>query len=217
MALYLNRERMRLVKHNEKGKVVKRKRYAFGDKVDEDFLDEDRREALIEKGTLVESEDDLDKRAGWKHAAGISPSQARGQATTVAGGVGAAGAASSAGVTEGDESVVDDYPSYTDLPRPDGWGEFSDEEKRDYIYAGVSNTLVPEPNHLDENQGGGVPTTTSDDNLKTAEGDDVEIVDAYSDMDYSQMQDAAKAKGLRYTGISTDDLRTSLRANNDES
>lgn len=31
----------------------------------------------------------------------------------------------------------DDFPSYTDKPRPDGWEKFTDDEKRDYIYAPV--------------------------------------------------------------------------------
>lgn len=31
----------------------------------------------------------------------------------------------------------DDYPSYADKPRPDGWESFTDDQKREYIYAPV--------------------------------------------------------------------------------
>ena len=62
---YLNRERMRVVKRNDKGNVTYRKRYRFGDKVDVDHLEEGRTEALVESGALVTSKDDLkSRRAG---------------------------------------------------------------------------------------------------------------------------------------------------------
>lgn len=58
---YLNREALRLVKKDDRGRVTKRKRYRRGDKVDASLLPEDRLELFLDNGTLVESEDDLDE------------------------------------------------------------------------------------------------------------------------------------------------------------
>jgi hypothetical protein len=171
MTHYLNREQMRVVKTNDKGRVVKRKRYSFGDEVDVSLLDEDRVEALTEKGTLVTSKDDLDKHAGYRNAVGTA-SQRRGQATTVAGAVGAAGAKS-----------------------PEDVGAAPEDAE--------STTLDPEPTHEGEPQG---EATEKDD-----DENDGELVDEYSAMDYSELQEAAKDKGLKYVGVSADDLRTNLR------
>jgi hypothetical protein len=177
MTLYLNREAMRLVKTNDKGRVTKRKRYKFGDEVDETFFDgsdqEGRLDTLLEKGTLVESEDDLDRRAGFKYATtGVgSASQRRGQATTVDAAVGAAGASP--------------RPGDAGTPLPDA----------------EEGALVPEPTHEDEDQGAGAPADSED---------DVEMVDEYSSMDYADLQQEAKGRGIN-AGGSADDIRARLR------
>jgi len=183
MALYLNRERMRLVKVNEKGRVTKRKKYKFGDEVDTSFFDseeqEGRLDALVEKGTLVESEDDLDRYAGFRHRAGISASSQRGQATTV-------GAVAGAALAPGAD--------HSDLDEDGATGDAE------------SATLVPEPTHEDQPQGAGAATTASE-----GADDPTEMVDQYSSMDYTELQEAAKDAGLKYVGVSADDLRANLR------
>lgn len=37
-------------------------------------------------------------------------------------------------VQQAGDGPTDDYPSYADKPRPEGWENFSDEEKRAYVY-----------------------------------------------------------------------------------
>lgn len=60
MAKYLlNTEAMRVVQRNERGIVTYRKRYKKGDEVDVSRLEEGRLEVFLDKGTLVESQDDL--------------------------------------------------------------------------------------------------------------------------------------------------------------
>lgn len=43
------------------------------------------------------------------------------------------------------------------------------------------------------------------------EGDDTEMVDKYSSMDYKELQDASKEADLQYVGISADQMRDNLR------
>lgn len=64
MTVYLNRERMRVIEKNERGVVVYRKKYRFGDEIDTDHLTEGREDALLESGVFVESKDDLRTRRG---------------------------------------------------------------------------------------------------------------------------------------------------------
>jgi hypothetical protein len=115
--MYLNRERLRLTQTNDKGRVIKRKRYLFGDEVDTDLIEDDRVESFKEKGILVDSEDDLDRFAGFKQATGISAQQVRGQATTASNyAVGASGA----GTPEAESLTVDPEPTHEDEPQGDG-------------------------------------------------------------------------------------------------
>jgi hypothetical protein len=141
MTLYLNREAMRLVKTNDKGRVTKRKRYKFGDEVDETFFDGSDQEGRL------------------------------GQATTVDAAVGAAGASP--------------RPGDAGTPLPDA----------------EEGALVPEPTHEDEDQGAGAPADSED---------DVEMVDEYSSMDYADLQQEAKGRGIN-AGGSADDIRARLR------
>lgn len=63
MAHYLNRERMRIVERNDRGNVVYRKMYKFGDEVDTSHIEETHLENLINDGVFVDSEDAL---TGWR-------------------------------------------------------------------------------------------------------------------------------------------------------
>lgn len=155
------------------------------------MLEADRLEAFVEKGTLVTDKADLDRRAGFRTQM-ESASRRRGQATTVGGRTGAATAPSAE-----HEDLDPDAPEGT-------------EDAEDA-------PLVPEPTHESEDQGGGAETSTGQDGPKTEDGENVEMVDQFSSMDYKSMQDLAKDKGLQYVGISADDLRASLRKDAAES
>lgn len=41
---------------------------------------------------------------------------------------------SAPGATSTSPPAVDDFPSYTDKPRPEGWESYTDDQKREYIY-----------------------------------------------------------------------------------
>lgn len=171
MSYFLNTEAMRVVEKNERGSVTYRKRYKRGDKVDVSHMTEERVDLLVDKGTLVESEDDLSEA---ESAGGLQPHG------------GPFGAASDgqngptlADVEEAEETVAPDEGSV------------------------AANTLEPS-NPESKIEPSADPTPQGED-------DEVEDVDVYSDMDYADLQDAAKKRDLRYVGVSAEDLRASLR------
>lgn len=59
MTYLLNTEAMRVVNRNERGTVTYRKRYKRGDEVDTSKMESEYVEALVAKGTLVQSESDV--------------------------------------------------------------------------------------------------------------------------------------------------------------
>jgi hypothetical protein len=101
MSYFLNTSAMRVVDRNERGNVTYRKRYRKGDEVDVSHIDEARVKYLVEKGTLVQSEDDL------------SAAQDAGDATPHSGPYGA---------------ETSDAPSTLDAPREDGEQESTEGE-----------------------------------------------------------------------------------------
>lgn len=70
MAYLLNREALRVVRRDDRGRVVYRKRYKKGDEVDTSQMEDHRVEHFVEKGVLVQSEDDL---SGTESAGATSP------------------------------------------------------------------------------------------------------------------------------------------------
>jgi hypothetical protein len=62
--MYLNRPRFRVVNRDDRGRVIYRKRYVFGDEVDTSKMDENHVDRLVASGALVDSEDDLGTRPG---------------------------------------------------------------------------------------------------------------------------------------------------------
>lgn len=73
MGYVLRTEAMRVVNRNERGVVTYRKRYRRGDEVDTSKMDEAHVEALIKKGTLVSSEDDLPETESAGATTPVSP------------------------------------------------------------------------------------------------------------------------------------------------
>lgn len=61
MAHILNREALRVVNKDERGRVTYRRRYKKGDEVDVSKMDEFRVQTFVDEGVLVSSEEDLDE------------------------------------------------------------------------------------------------------------------------------------------------------------
>lgn len=87
-----------------------------------------------------------------------------------------------------DPDAPEDFEDGED-PRPEGQVFEAPEEQ-------VDPATVPSPQDITE-----------------AGGLEVEPADRYASMDYSELQEAAKAADLRYVGVSAEDLKSSLRAN----
>lgn len=153
MGYILKTERMRLVKKNDRDRVIRRKTFRRGDVLTtDDFeaydVDPDRVDVLIEKGTLVDERDDNTEPEDTSAATA---------AAVVSGPVGAS------------TSSPNEDLDHSDIAEPDTGG-----------------AQVP------------------------FDPDNPESVDEYSSMDYAELQQAAKAKGLNGGG-SAEDLRARLR------
>lgn len=111
MGYILNTEAMRVVTRNERGNVDYRKRYRKGDEVDTSKMDEAHVQNLIERGTLVQSEDDLTEQ---ESATGTSPvSGPYGASTEVTPETEAA--AASTPEAQPDSNAVEDVDEYSDM------------------------------------------------------------------------------------------------------
>ena len=104
MAYYLNTEALRVVKRDERGRVIYRKRFKKGQEVDTSEMEDFRVQQLVEKGTLVESEDDVDGAADAGDTSPVSPPFG-----AEAGDAGEATAAGQQASTDGED--VDEYSS----------------------------------------------------------------------------------------------------------
>lgn len=102
-------------------------------------------------------------------------------------------------------SVVDDFPTYTDKPRPEGWSDFSDDEKRAYIYD-TGKTPVGEVEPNSEPTGG------------DADGDDDEDeVQPYSEWDYKDLKAEVAERGLEVADQKAETLVAALDADDEAS
>lgn len=115
MTLYLNRERMRVVQRDDRGRVTFRKTYKQGQEVNPDHLNVGSEERLLASGTLVESKDDVKKWQGYRRSFGAP--MLTGAATGEAGDHADLGDAPE---TDGGESEVgEDGETTLDAPDPD--------------------------------------------------------------------------------------------------
>ncbi len=92
-------------------------------------------------------------------------------------------------------SPVDDFPSYADRPRPDGWDTFSDEEKRAYIYT--------QPDEVKSNGAG------------SSDADADEPVAPYSEWDYQVLKEEVAERELDVADQKKETLVAALEADDE--